>query len=113
MVGADTRRTVSAYANEIIEPLAERRHTHAGPTRYTNVHMGARNGYAGWPEKAPFDRIVVTAASDEVAEALVKQLKVGARMAIPVGTDVQELKIMRRTAGGMQTLETLRCGLCR
>jgi protein-L-isoaspartate(D-aspartate) O-methyltransferase len=65
------------------------------------------NGYLGWPEEAPFDRIMVTAAPDEVPPALVQQLKIGGRMAIPVGTDVQELRVLRRTETGLEILETL------
>jgi protein-L-isoaspartate(D-aspartate) O-methyltransferase len=65
------------------------------------------NGYLGWPEQAPFDRIMVTAAPDEVPAALVEQLKVGGVMAIPVGTNDQELRILRRTPSGLETLSTL------
>ena len=52
---------------------------------YKNVHVRAGNGYLGWPEEAPFDRVMVTAAPDEVPPALIDQLKVGGLMAIPVG----------------------------
>ncbi|MGH9221442.1 MAG: protein-L-isoaspartate O-methyltransferase family protein, partial [Vicinamibacterales bacterium] len=65
------------------------------------------NGYLGWPEEAPFDRVMVTAAPDEVPAALVEQLKVGGLMAIPVGVGVQELRILRRTLTGLETLRTL------
>ncbi len=75
---------------------------------YRNVHVRAGNGYLGWPEQAPFDRIMVTAAPDEVPPALVAQLKVGGIMAIPVGGRVfQELRILRKTADGLETLKTL------
>jgi len=95
------------YTIEIIEPLAQRATRTLAQLEYTNVHVRAGNGYAGWPEEAPFDRIIVTAAPDEVPQALVDQLKLDGLMAIPVGTDVQELRIMRRSSRGMQTLETL------
>lgn len=95
------------YTIEIIEPLAQSATRTLAQLEYTNVHVRAGNGYAGWPEEAPFDRIIVTAAPDEVPQALVDQLKLDGLMAIPVGTDVQELRIMRRSSRGMQTLETL------
>jgi len=65
------------------------------------------NGYLGWPEHAPYDRIIVTAAPDDVPTALVQQLKIGGVMAIPIGTVIQELRILRRTATGTETLSTL------
>ena len=95
------------YTIEIVEPLAESARTTLAQLGYKNVHVRAGNGYAGWPEQAPFDRIMVTAAPDEVPPALVEQLKVGGLMAIPVGTFAQELRIMKRTATGMDTLQTL------
>jgi protein-L-isoaspartate(D-aspartate) O-methyltransferase len=95
------------YTIEIVEPLAESARATLMQLDYKNVHVRAGNGYAGWPEQAPFDRIMVTAAPDEVPSALVEQLKVGGLMAIPVGTLDQELRIMRRTADGMDTLTTL------
>ena len=95
------------YTIEIVEPLAESARRTLAAAGYANVHVRAGNGYAGWPEQAPFDRIMVTAAPDEVPPALVEQLKVDGLMAIPVGTAVQELRIMRRTKTGMRTLETL------
>ena len=95
------------YSIEIIAPLAESATRTLAQLGYTNVHVRAGNGYTGWPENAPFDRIMVTAAPDDVPPALVDQLKLDGLMAIPVGTDVQELRIMRRTSSGMQTLETL------
>jgi protein-L-isoaspartate(D-aspartate) O-methyltransferase len=67
----------------------------------------AGNGYLGWPEQAPYDRIMVTAAPDEVPAALLQQLKIDGLMAIPVGSGIQELRILRRTATGTQTLRTL------
>jgi protein-L-isoaspartate(D-aspartate) O-methyltransferase len=71
------------------------------------VEVRTGNGYQGWPEHAPFDRIMVTAAPDEVPPALVQQLKVGGLMAIPVGNVWQELRVLRRTGTGMETLRTL------
>jgi protein-L-isoaspartate(D-aspartate) O-methyltransferase len=95
------------YTIEIVEPLAESAGKTLAELGYKNVHVRAGNGYDGWPDKAPFDRIMVTAAPDEVPPALVEQLKMGGIMAIPVGTLFQELRILRRTPERMETLKTL------
>jgi protein-L-isoaspartate(D-aspartate) O-methyltransferase len=65
------------------------------------------NGYLGWLEHAPYDRIMVTAAPQDVPPALVEQLKIGGLMAIPVGTITQELRILRRVSTGVETIRTL------
>ncbi len=95
------------YTIEIVAPLAERARETLTRLGYRNVQVRSGNGYFGWPERAPFDRIMVTAAPDEVPSALVEQLKVNGLMAIPVGTITQELRILRRTASGIETLATL------
>jgi protein-L-isoaspartate(D-aspartate) O-methyltransferase len=95
------------YTMEIIEPLAESARRTLEALKYQNVRVRAGNGYEGWPEHAPYDRIIVTAAPPEVPPALVEQLKVGGLMAIPVGTAVQELRILRRTPTGLETIKTL------
>lgn len=95
------------YTIEIVAPLAERARATLSSLGYRNIHVRTGNGYLGWPEHAPYDRIMVTAAPDEVPQALIQQLKVGGLMAIPVGTGYQELRILRRTAKGTETLRTL------
>ena len=95
------------YTIEIVEPLANSARALLAAEGYTNVHVRTGNGYAGWPEKAPFDRIMVTAAPEEVPPALIEQLAIGGLMAIPVGSVVQELRILRRGASGLETLQTL------
>jgi protein-L-isoaspartate(D-aspartate) O-methyltransferase len=95
------------YTIEIVAPLADRARATLKELGYGNVEVRTGNGYLGWPEHAPFDRIMVTAAPDEVPPALVEQLKVGGLMAIPVGTANQELRILRRTTTGVETLATL------
>jgi len=95
------------FTIEIIEPLAERARQTLSANGYRNVTVRTGNGYLGWPEHAPYDRIMVTAAPDAVPQALIDQLKVGGLMAIPLGTGLQELQILRRTEGGMETLTTL------
>ena len=95
------------YTIEILPPLAERARQTLADLGYRNIDVRTGNGYLGWPERAPFDRIMVTAAPDEVPPALVEQLRIGGLMVIPVGTLLQELRVLRRTATGMQTLDTL------
>jgi protein-L-isoaspartate(D-aspartate) O-methyltransferase len=95
------------YTIEIVEPLAAAARATLSSLGYRNVHVRTGNGYLGWPEHAPFDRIMVTAAPDEVPPALVQQLKIGGLMAIPVGSAYQELRILRRTRTGLETLRTM------
>jgi protein-L-isoaspartate(D-aspartate) O-methyltransferase len=95
------------YTIEILPALADQARATLSALGYRNVQVRAGNGYLGWPEHAPYDRIMVTAAPDKVPEALVQQLKVGGIMAIPVGTVTQELRVLRRTATGTETLRTL------
>lgn len=95
------------YTIEIVVPLADRARQTLARLGYKNVQVRTGNGYLGWPEQAPFDRVMVTAAPDDVPAALVEQLKVGGLMAIPVGVGVQELRILRRTATGLEILRTL------
>jgi protein-L-isoaspartate(D-aspartate) O-methyltransferase len=65
------------------------------------------NGYLGWPEKAPFDAIIVTAAPDEIPKALVDQLGVGGKMVVPVGTSLQEMVIVSRNKDGVTEKRTI------
>ena len=95
------------YTMEIVAPLAQRARETLARLNVSNVHVRTGNGYLGWPEEAPFDRIMVTAAPAEVPPALIDQLKMGGLMAIPVGTVAQQLRILRRTPSGMETLDTL------
>ena len=95
------------YTIEIVPPLAERARETLSALGYRNVQIRTGNGYLGWPEHAPYDRIMVTAAPEEIPAALVQQLKIGGLMAIPVGTVTQELRIVRRTVTGTETLATL------
>ena len=95
------------YTIEIVAPLAARARATLADLGYRNIEVRTGNGYLGWAEHAPYDRIMVTDAPDEVPSALVQQLTIGGLMAIPVGTVTQQLRILRRTATGIETLSTL------
>lgn len=95
------------YTIEIVPALAERASETLSALGYRNVKVRTGNGYFGWPEHAPYDRIVVTAAPEEVPAALVSQLQTGGLMAIPVGNFFQELRILRRTTAGTETVRTM------
>jgi protein-L-isoaspartate(D-aspartate) O-methyltransferase len=95
------------FTIEIVEALADRSRQLLAELGYKNVHVRSGNGYLGWPEEAPFDRIIVTAAPDEIPPALVEQLKIDGLIAIPVGVGDQVLKVLRRTETGLTLLQTL------
>ncbi len=95
------------YTIEIVPELADRARETLGGLGYKNVYVRTGNGYAGWPEKAPFPRIIVTAAPDEVPPALVEQLAPGGAMVVPVGTSFQEMTIVTKTAQGIARKATI------
>jgi protein-L-isoaspartate(D-aspartate) O-methyltransferase len=88
------------YSIEIVEPLARRAAETLRNLGYQRIHLRIGDGYAGWPEAAPFDAIVVTAAPPKVPQPLKEQLRIGGRMVIPVGERWQELIVITRTADG-------------
>ena len=90
------------YTIEIVEPLARSAEATLRRLGYERVHVRAGDGYRGWPEAAPFDAILVTAAPEKVPAPLLEQLAVGGRLVIPVGRLDQELEVHRRTAGGFE-----------
>jgi protein-L-isoaspartate(D-aspartate) O-methyltransferase len=98
------------YTIEIIPSLGNEARRRLEELGYGNVEVRIGDGYAGWPEKAPFDGIVVTAAAPRVPQALVDQLKPGGRMVIPVGGtgDIQFLKLLtKRADGGVEEKKVL------
>ena len=91
------------FSIEIIEPLAKRADALLKELGYgKQVRVRAGDGYAGWPEQAPFDAVIVTAAPPKIPEPLKQQLKVGGRLVIPVGKYYQSLIRLTRTKGGFE-----------
>ena len=90
------------YSIELIESLGREAAERLPAMGYRNIEVRIGDGYAGWPDKAPFDGIVVTAAAPRIPPALVAQLKTGGRMVIPVGGDgyIQYLKLVTKRADG-------------
>ena len=89
------------YTIEIIEPLAKKAEARLRLMGYTNVRVRAGDGYRGWPEAAPFDAIILTAAPDHIPQPLVDQLREGGRMVLPLGLWDQELVRLRRSREGI------------
>ena len=96
---------IEVYTVEIIPELAESAHERLGNLGYAHVHCKQADGYFGWPEHAPFDAIIVTAAPDHVPQPLADQLAEGGRMVVPVGPPVgyQTLwKFVKQPGGELQ-----------
>lgn len=88
------------YTIEIVEPLAKEAEERLKDLGYVNIKVKHGDGYKGWPENAPFDKIMVTAAPDEIPMELVNQLKVGGKMVLPIGSIFQELYLVTKTKEG-------------
>jgi protein-L-isoaspartate(D-aspartate) O-methyltransferase len=97
------------YSVEIVPELAESAAKVLQELDYDNVSVRAGDGYAGWPEYAPFDGIVVTAAAPQIPPPLLEQLKPGAPLVIPVGEHMgyQELVVVRVDKGGEVSRRTV------
>jgi protein-L-isoaspartate(D-aspartate) O-methyltransferase len=90
------------YTIEIVEELGRRAANTLERLGYNNVTARVGDGYAGWPDQAPFDAILVTAAPEEVPQPLIEQLAVGGHMVIPVGAEdeVQTLQVLTKEDDG-------------
>ena len=94
---------VKVFSIEIIEPLAKQATATLSELGYGNkVEVRHGDGYAGWPERAPFDAVIVTAAPPKIPKPLQQQLKVGGRLVIPVGKHYQSLIRVTRTKDGFR-----------
>jgi protein-L-isoaspartate(D-aspartate) O-methyltransferase len=99
------------YTIEIVEELSRRATRTLKRLHYDNVHTRAGDGYLGWPEAAPFDKIIVTCSPEKVPQPLVDQLREGGMIVIPVGERYQQtLYLLRKTDGELKS-EALRATL--
>lgn len=92
----------TCYSIELVKTLADKASTRLKQLGYTNVITKCDDGYLGWPEHAPFDCIIVTAAPVEIPEKLVEQLKIDGRMVVPVGKYYQNLLLVTKTKKGIR-----------
>jgi protein-L-isoaspartate(D-aspartate) O-methyltransferase len=96
------------YSIEIVEELAQQAKQRLGRGGYTNVALKIADGYHGWSEHAPFDKVIVTAAPDLVPPPLIHQLKNGGKMVVPAGLpDAQELVLVNKDGNGRVTMRQI------
>ena len=96
------------YTIEIVPTLAARAKKLLESLGYSNIHTREGDGYAGWPDAAPFDKVIVTAAPVTIPQALVDQLTTGGIMVVPVGaSDFQMMTVIRKTPEGVVKRETI------
>jgi len=96
------------YSVEIIDELAQRAIRRLKQQGYTNIEVRIGNGYAGWPEHAPFDKVIVAAAPDLIPPPLINQIKAGGRMVIPVGLlGAQQLVTVEKDLNGRVTMKEI------
>lgn len=91
------------YTIEILPELAESAETRLKELNYHNIHLKQGNGYYGWIEYAPYDAVLVTAAPKKIPHRLTQQLTDGGRMVIPVGANVQDLYVLQKSNGKVNT----------
>ncbi|EHO41526.1 Protein-L-isoaspartate O-methyltransferase [Caldithrix abyssi DSM 13497] len=97
----------SVYTIEIVPELARIARERLQELGYDNVQVKQGDGYNGWPEKAPFDAIIVTAAPPNIPPPLLEQLKIGGVMVLPVGEYVQELVVVQKSEEGISMRNVL------
>ena len=99
------------FTIEIVEPLAKRAESILRDLKYDNVTVRVGDGYQGWPEQAPFDAIILTAAPGHIPLPLKEQLKIGGRLVLPVGGDSQSLLLIERTEKDYTQIYLLSAGI--
>jgi protein-L-isoaspartate(D-aspartate) O-methyltransferase len=101
--------TPHVYTIELLRPLADRARAVLAELGYATVRCRQGDGYQGWPEEAPFDRILVTAAPSAIPPRLVEQLRPGGRLVVPVGPSgmTQDLQVVTRDADGGVRVRTV------
>lgn len=92
----------TVYTIEIVEVLAKSAQKTLQRLGYENIHVRIGDGYKGWPEKAPFDAIIITAAPTKIPEPLLEQLKIGGNMILPLGDYSQELVLIEKNSDGFK-----------
>jgi len=95
------------YSLEIVPELARSAAETLRRLDFRNVTVREGDGYQGWPDKAPFDRIILTAAPPEIPQVLLDELKPGGRLVAPVGVGVQNLVVVQKAADGRTTTRTV------
>ncbi|HEX4959216.1 MAG TPA: protein-L-isoaspartate(D-aspartate) O-methyltransferase [Thermoanaerobaculia bacterium] len=103
-----SRLAAKVYSIEILSPLGKRAQSTLAGLGYKNVQVRIGDGFKGWPDAAPFDAIIVTAAPKRIPDPLLSQLKVGGKMVIPVGDTLQDLLVLtKRADGGYDTSKVM------
>jgi protein-L-isoaspartate(D-aspartate) O-methyltransferase len=96
----------SVFTIEIVDVLARRAEQNLKALDYDNIFVKSGDGYKGWPEHAPFDAIIITAAPTKIPQPLADQLRIGGRMILPLGDFSQELVLIQKNDQGI-TQQTL------
>jgi len=97
-----SRLAAQVFSIEIVESLAQTADERLQASGYSNVHLRIGDGYHGWPQEAPFDAILITAAPVRIPQPLIDQLKPDGRMVVPVGELFQDLVLITKTENGLQ-----------
>jgi len=96
------------YSIEIIEELGRQARQRLHRQGFTNIELKIANGYQGWSEHAPFDKVIVTAAPDLIPPPLIHQLKAGGKMVVPAGLpDAQQLVVVEKHGNGRVTVREI------